>query len=289
MSDFNQQWSSMSAEEKKSAKDKYGGRKSWKDAKAKSQGYKNRTDRKNSRNNIVQSDSSNPEPGVVYPKGWKKMHKENFRTVNNDVVDMLSHPDDSVRRTNWTDTYDDDGTITWSTGSKRRTPERRQENKTFKQLERDTGLDFERIGRGEKSSDIHIKRYGDNDKYFEKKYKDTEWYPGLVDNLGGNNPGGLHHSAYRQNEDGYQPYSRIEAPKFSSKEGDYKYGDSSQHILSHEIGHALGLRDMANEEEQSKTKNYSVMSYNTNLKLAKGQNRFGESDIEAIKNNYGLN
>ena len=230
-----------------------------------------------------------PQAAKIYDPSLLDKHMEKFKQKNAEVADLIRHADDSVNRTGWSNKYDDDGTIQWSTASKKGTPERKQERKTFKQLERETGIDFERVRRKKRESDIHIKRYRDGDKYFDKKYSDTEWLQNMKDNFGGN-PGGLHHYKYRSEKNDYQPYSRVEAPKFRTKlgESDQRYGKNSQQTLSHEIAHALGLRDLSTPEEQAQAANFSVMGYDSNFKLAGGKNRFGQSDLAAIMKNYNM-
>tara|TARA_S200002703_G_scaffold45431_1_gene39663 strand:- start:336 stop:1157 length:822 start_codon:yes stop_codon:yes gene_type:complete len=233
----------------------------------------------------------NPDAAIYYQydKGSKlrKQHKDMFRAENPSVSNLIRHSDDSNNRTAFTDTYDDDGRITWFTGSKKGTPERRQEKRTLRQLEMLTGLDFKRTGRKGKA-DIQIKRFGNNNKYFDRKYAGEDWYNNMQNTTGA--PGGLHHYNWRETEKGFSPFSRIEVPKFKAKMGENlgRYGKFSQNTLSHELGHALGLRDLATPEEQAKAANYSVMGYNTSQQLAKGKNRFSKADIQAIMQNYGL-
>ena len=220
------------------------------------------------------------EPGII------KDHMKKFNTGNETVTDLIRHADDNVRRTTWSDTYDDDGAIQWSTNSKRGTPERKQERKTFKQLAKETGLNFERVKRKKREADIHIQRFKNNEKYFNRKYGDEQWMQAMQDGFGGA-PGGLHHNKYRKK--GGAAFSRVEAPRFNSRmSSGEKYGKNSQQTLSHEIGHALGLRDLSSPEEQAQAANYSVMGYDSNYKLAGGKNRFGQSDIDAIIKNFGL-
>jgi len=230
-----------------------------------------------------------PQAAKIYDPSLLGGHMEKFKQTNAEVADLIRHADDSVNRTGWSDKYDDDGTIQWSTSSKKGTPERKQERKTYKQLERETGIDFDRVRRKKRESDIHIKRYKDGDKYFDRKYSDTEWLQNMKNNFGGN-PGGLHHYKYRSEKNDYQPYSRVEAPQFRAKlgEGDQRYGKHSQQTLSHEIAHALGLRDLSTPEEQAQAANFSVMGYDSNFKLAGGKNRFGQSDLAAIMKNYNM-
>ena len=162
---------------------------------------------------------------------------------------------------------------------------RRQERKTLKQLEMLTGLDFKRTGRKGKA-DVQIKRYKNREKYFDRKYADTDWYKEMQNRIGA--PGGLHHYNWRETKKGWSPFSRIEVPKFNAKMGTKRYGKLSQQTLSHELGHALGLRDLTTPEEQAKVANYSVMGYDTSRQLAGGKNRFSKADIQAIMQNYGL-
>jgi len=234
----------------------------------------------------------NPDAAIYYnyDKGSKlrKKHEEMFRTENPSVSNLIRHSDDSPNRSSFTDNYNDDGRITWFTGSKKGTPERKQERKTLKQLEMLTGLDFKRTGRKGKA-DIQIKRYKNSDKYFDRKYADTDWYKKMQNTIGA--PGGLHHYNWRETKKGWSPFSRVEAPKFNAKMGknfNERYGKMSQNILSHELGHALGLRDLTTPEEQAKVANYSVMGYDTSQQLARGKNRFSKADIQAIMQNYGL-
>lgn len=230
-----------------------------------------------------------PQAAKIYDPSLLDEHMDKFKESNASVAALIRYADESVNRKNWSDTYDDDGTIQWSTSSKKGTPERKQERKTFKQLEKETGIDFEKVRNAARESDIHIKRYKNRDKYFDRKYSDTEWLQNMKDNFGGN-PGGLHHYKYRSEKNDYQPYSRVEAPKFRTKlgDGDMRYGKNSQQTLSHEIAHALGLRDLSTPEEQAEAANYSVMGYDTNYKLAGSKNRFGRSDLDAIMKNYRM-
>ena len=238
---------------------------------------------------VVRPAAPEPQAARIYDPSLLDKHMDKFKQSNAEVTDLIRHANDSVNRTGWSDKYDDDGTIQWSTSSKKGTPERKQERKTFKQLERETGIDFERARRAARESDIHIKRYGNRDKYFDRKYGDTEWLQNMKNNFGGN-PGGLHHYKYRSEKNDYQPYSRVEAPKFKAKLGDGndRYGKNSQQTLSHEIAHALGLRDLSTPEEQAQAANFSVMGYDSNFKLAGGKNRFGQSDLDAIMKNYNM-
>ena len=118
------------------------------------------------------------------------------------VVQSIRYANDSNERQNWNDRYNDYGVITWSTSSKKNTPERRQEKKTFKKLAQNTGLNFQRVGRGSGEHDIHIKRFGNNRKYFEKNYGDQEWNKNYQEATGGQQPGGLHHFKSRPDGEG---------------------------------------------------------------------------------------
>ena len=224
-----------------------------------------------------------PVAAKMYDSSLLAGHMGKFKESNPVVADLIRFADDSPNRKVWSNTYDDDGTIQWSTASQKGTPERRQEKKTFKQLQQLTGINFEKV-KPKRDSDIHIHRYKKGDKYFNRKYSDTDWLQSMKDNFGGT-PGGLHHYGYRKDD---RPFSRVEAPKFKTKLGDKRYGKQSQQTLSHEIAHALGLRDLSTPEEQAEVANYSVMGYDSNWKLAGGKNRFGATDIDAIIKNYGL-
>ena len=83
--------------------------------------------------------------------------REKLGTANPEVTDMIRYADDDQRRSAWTDTYNDDGKIRWSTNSAKGSKERRQERKTMRFLERETGLDFKRTNaRSRIGSNIQI-------------------------------------------------------------------------------------------------------------------------------------
>ena len=206
--------------------------------------------------------------------------RQRLAKANDDVSNLVRHAESDTQRKYWTDTYDDDGRIYWSTNSARGTKERRQERRTMRFLERQTGLDFKRTNANSGKTEIHIDRYDDGKDYF-KRYEGKDWY----DNMGFI-PGGLHHYDYDPNR---RRYSRIEVPNRKAVYGNgVSAKGTSQKVLSHEIGHALGLRDLSNPNEQATTKDFSVMSYKTPFRAVKGPVRFGLSDINAIKLNYGL-
>lgn len=212
-------------------------------------------------------------------KGKDKAFKDEVRQIRKDfrgpvdenAVNLIRDPANADERKFWTDTYDDDGIIQWSTSSKRGTKERREEKRIFNKLEKNTGLDFERVRKGPRDSDIHIKQFNRDGTYMKRKYKGEPWYDG-----GGYY--GLHHYQSEKKKDGsgWQNRSRVEAIK------------GSPLTLAHEIGHALGLRDLSNNKEQKATEGKSVMSYNTSEYASNRRVPFTHSDYEAIKRNYGL-
>ena len=211
---------------------------------------------------------------------------QKYQTENKLTHALIRHADNSPQRQYWTDTYDDDGTITWSTSSKKGTKERKQEKKTFRQLGNRTGLNFERVPKKQRSSDIHLRRFYDFDKYFNRKYEGKDWFEQYKTDNNGGVPGGLHHYKYRKGSG--DRFSYVEAPRFNTKSGGNHLGKGSQAILSHEIAHALGLRDLSNPGEQAAVKDFSVMGYQTDRGLVTPKNRFSASDIAAIISNYGI-
>ena len=212
-------------------------------------------------------------------KNNKQLNKDRqmLTEANDKVSNMIRYGDDDVQRSGWTDAYNDDGKIKWSTTSAKGTRERKQERRTMRFLERQTGLDFKRTNANSGKAEIEINRYDDSN-YFNK-YKGKDWY----DNFGFT-PSGLHH----WEQDGNRRYSRIEAPTRNARHDSMNVKGKSQKTLSHEIGHALGLTDLFRSQDQKAAGGYSVMSYNTNHRAPKGPVRFGLSDINAIKMNYGL-
>ena len=208
----------------------------------------------------------------------KKRRAEMQAPVNDKIVKGIRYKKKDPTR-QWTDGFADDAAIQWSTSSKRGTPERKQEKKTFRKLEQNTNIIFDRVPRNSERSDIHINRYGNGDRYFDKKYGDDEWYKDFTEQSGGRAPRGLATGKYSYDEfKGSRKWMDLDVPKTKDPH--------SQVILSHEIGHSLGLRDLPNYKQQNRTRNKSVMSWATDSYAVSGKKPFSSNDYEAIRRNY---